>query len=79
MDNTVEIIKPAIFTDKNSYWAMHYCAILETIYEQKTLSHGFQSSFMSGVEPTLGNLVNKAGFGFLITFNNLYKILAFKL
>lgn len=72
MDNTVEIIKPAIFTDKNSYWAMHYCAILETIYEQKTLSHGFQSSFMSGVEPTLGNLVNKAGFGF---FNNIQQSL----
>ncbi|MGI9281807.1 MAG: hypothetical protein ACR2PX_19565 [Endozoicomonas sp.] len=61
---TVEIIKPGIYSDMNAYWAMHYCSILEALYEQKTISHGFQQNYMQEVEPTLHNLAAKAGFTF---------------
>ncbi|RRD71950.1 MULTISPECIES: hypothetical protein [unclassified Desulfovibrio] len=60
----VKIIKPGLFSDQNSYWAMHYCAIFETLYDQKTIEHGFQKKYMLGVEPTLENLAAKAGFAF---------------
>lgn len=70
MKRTIEIIKPAIFMNKDSYWAMHYCAILEAIYEQKTINHGFQSNYMTEVEPTLANLTSKAGFGFFNLIQN---------
>ncbi len=66
----VEIIKPGIYTNLNSYWAMHYCSILEALYEQKTLSHGFQRSYMDSVEPTLGNLAAKAGYAFFFAIKN---------
>jgi hypothetical protein len=62
--NIVEIIKPGIHIDLNSYWAMHYCSILEALYEQSTMSHGFNRPYMDNVEPTLGNLAAKAGFAF---------------
>jgi hypothetical protein len=43
---------------------MHYCSILETLYEQKTIAHGFQQQYMRDVVPSLGNLAAKAGFAF---------------
>lgn len=67
-DKTIEIIKPGIFTNMNAYWAMHYCSIIETLYEQKTMGHGFQQSYMTNVPHTLENLVSKAGFSF---FSNI--------
>lgn len=62
--NTLEIIKPAIFVDMNAYWAMHFCSILETLYDQKTIEHGFQKSYMDDVFPSLRNLASRAGFAF---------------
>lgn len=61
---TIEIIKPGIYTDMNAYWAMHYCSILETLYEHKTIAHGFQKTYMVDVPPTLHNLVANADFSF---------------
>ncbi|SFO39880.1 hypothetical protein SAMN03159304_03122 [Pseudomonas sp. NFACC24-1] len=66
--NTLEIIKPAVFVDMNSYWAMHFCSILETLYDQKTIEHGFQKSYMGDVFPSLRNLTSRAGFAF---FNSI--------
>lgn len=66
----IEIIRPGIYKNLNSYWAMHYCAILETLNEQKTISHGFQRNYMNYVEPTLENLVSKAGFSFFSAIKN---------
>jgi len=48
----------------NAYWAMHYCSILETLNEQKTMTHGFQKNYMTDVSPTLHNFAAKAGFAF---------------
>lgn len=48
----------------NAYWAMHYCSILETLNEQKTIGHGFQKSYMAGAPATLRNLAANAGFAF---------------
>ena len=48
---------------------MHYCSILETLYEQKTMTHSFNRPYMDTVEPTLGNLASKAGFAF---FNQIW-------
>ncbi|MGX9416535.1 hypothetical protein ACWU4D_04190 [Vibrio sp. WJH972] len=63
-ENIVEIIKPGIHINLNSYWAMHYCSILEVLYEQKTMTDGFNRPYMKNVEPTLENLASKAGFAF---------------
>ncbi|HGS5294557.1 TPA: hypothetical protein ACMDR2_003597 [Vibrio cholerae] len=71
-ENIVEIIKPGIHLDLNAYWAMHYCSILETLYEQKTMTHSFNRPYMDNVEPTLGNLASKAGFAF---FNDIKQAL----
>lgn len=68
-ENIVEIIKLGIHLDLNAYWAMHYCSILETLYEQKTMTHSFNRPYMDKVEPTLGNLASKAGFAF---FNQIW-------
>lgn len=68
--NLVEIIKPAVHTDMNSYWAMHFCSIFETLYEQKNLQHSFMRPYMENVEPTLGNLAAKAGYAFFYQIKN---------
>lgn len=77
-ENIVEIIKPGIYLNLNSYWAMHYCSILEVLYDQKTMAHSFNREYMVNVEPTLGNLAAKAGFAFLMKLKTLYRTLAFK-
>ncbi|WP_341659610.1 hypothetical protein [Vibrio sp.] len=69
-ENLVEIIKPGLHLNLNAYWAMHYCSILETLYEQKTMPHGFNRPYMENVEPTLGNLAAKAGFAFFNEIKN---------
>ncbi|KXV61842.1 hypothetical protein AD948_00315 [Acetobacter senegalensis] len=66
----VEIIKPGIYKNLNSYWAMHYCSILETLYEHKTIEHGFQRGYMENIDPTLANLAAKAGFAFFFAIKN---------
>lgn len=63
-ENVVEIIKPGLHVDLNAYWAMHFCSIIEALYEQKTMAHGFNRTYMENIEPTLGNLARKAGFAF---------------
>ncbi|MER1077024.1 hypothetical protein AAA612_03985 [Pseudomonas aeruginosa] len=66
----VEIIKPGIYKNLNSYWAMHYCSILETLCEHKTIEHGFQRRYMANSDPTLGNLAAKAGYAFFFEIKN---------
>lgn len=69
-ENIVEIIKPGLHINLNSYWAMHFCAIIETLYDQKTITHSFNRPYMESVEPTLGNLAAKAGFAFFYNIQN---------
>lgn len=69
-DNIIEIIKPGLHLNLNAYWAMHFCSILETLYDQKTMAHSFNRAYMEGVEPTLGNLAAKAGFAFFNEIKN---------
>jgi len=65
MNNSlVEIIKPRVHVDLNSYWAMHFCSIFETLYEHNTMQHGFRRDYMNNAEPTPRNLAARAGFGF---------------
>jgi len=75
----VEIIKPGVYTNLNSYWAMHFCSILETLYEQNTIQHGFQRNYMENIEPTLENLVTKAGFAFFQLIQNSLQNFGFQI
>lgn len=41
--NNTQVIKPAIISDLLSYWAMHFCSVIETLYEHKQLKYDFRS------------------------------------
>lgn len=69
-ENIVEILKPGLHLNLNAYWAMHFCSIFETLYDQNTIAHSFNRPYMEGFEPTLGNLAAKAGFAFFNEIKN---------
>jgi len=45
---------------------MHFCSILEAIYEQNTLEYGFQKLYKNGVFPSIENLLSKSGPNFFL-------------
>jgi hypothetical protein len=55
MNNTIKLVKPGIRDDLKSYWAMHFCAALETLYEHKQLQFNIQKSIPDPHPKTLAN------------------------
>lgn len=70
MNFTSQIISPSLSTNLNSYWAMHFCAVLESLYQQKTIEFGFQREYMTEVFPSIENLISKSGPSFFIKIKN---------
>jgi hypothetical protein len=62
--NFVKLIEPAVIGDLKSYWAMHFCAVLETLYEHKQLEYNFQKTIPSSLPMTLASLVGISERGF---------------
>jgi hypothetical protein len=59
-----EIIEPGLITDHRSYWAMHFCAIFETLLEHKGLEFTFFKSIPDDAIMSAANLLSYAGPGF---------------
>ncbi len=55
MNEIIKIIQPGIRDDLESYWAMHFCSILETLYEHKQLQFNIQKSIPIQEPHTLAN------------------------
>lgn len=53
----VNIVQPGIIADQKSYWAMHFCSILETLHQQKQLKYSFRRSIPDGAPHSLANFV----------------------
>lgn len=53
----VNIVQPGIIADQKSYWAMHFCSILETLHQQKQLKYSFRRSIPDEAPQSLANLV----------------------
>lgn len=53
----VNIVQPGIIADQKSYWAMHFCSILETLHQQKQLKYSFRRSIPDEAPHSLANLV----------------------
>ena len=66
MNLSAKILSPGIIKNLNSYWAMHFCSILEAIYEQNTLAYGFQKPYMENIFPSVENLLSKSGPNFFL-------------
>lgn len=62
--NLVELIEPSIIGDLKSYWAMHFCSILETLYEHKQLEFNLQQKIPQHQPRTLSNFVGTIERGF---------------
>lgn len=58
-------MQPGIIGDLKSYWAMHFCAVLETLYEHKGLEYSFQRSIPVDQPKTLASLNAYTEQGFL--------------
>lgn len=64
----VQIVQPGLVGDPRSYWAMHFCSILEALREQKQLKYSFQKSIPHGGIQSIAGLVSnapRAFFGYL--------------
>jgi len=59
-----ELIQPNVIGDLKSYWAMHFCSILETLYEHKQLEFCIQSLIPTHQQRSLSNFVGEAERGF---------------
>lgn len=69
----IKLIKPGIIGDLKSYWAMHFCAVLETLYEHKQLQFTFRRNIPEEQPKTLANLNAYTEHSFLARIrNNLY-------
>jgi hypothetical protein len=62
--NLVKLIEPAVIGDLKSYWAMHFCAVLETLYEHKNLAYNFQKTIHFSQPRTLSSFVGSSERGF---------------
>ncbi|SDY09690.1 hypothetical protein [Nitrosomonas halophila] len=60
----VRLIQPNVIGNPKSYWAMHFCAILETLWEHKQLQFSFTRSVPSPEPKTLSNLMSASDHGF---------------
>jgi hypothetical protein len=64
MTGLVSIIEPAIIGDLKSYWAMHFCSVLETLYEHKQLEFNIQKAISLSEPRTLSSFVGVSERGF---------------
>lgn len=62
--NLIQIIEPALINDPKSYWAMHFCSIIEALYEHKQLEFNMQKSISFNQPKTLANFVGSTEQGF---------------
>ncbi|WP_421341634.1 hypothetical protein [Aeromonas veronii] len=62
--SVVKIIEPALIGDLKSYWAMHFCAVLEVLYEHKNLEFNFQKTIPYKLPKTLASFVGISERGF---------------
>jgi len=60
----VTIIEPGIIGDMKSYWAMHFCSIIETLWEHKQLEFSFNKTVPLDKPRTLSNLMSYSVHGF---------------
>lgn len=60
----VQVIEPTIINDPKSYWAMHFCSVLETLYEHKQLEFNIQKSTHYSQPKTLASFVGASEQGF---------------
>lgn len=59
-----QIIEPSIVGDAKSYWAMHFCSVLEALYEHKQLEFNIQKQIPLSEPKTLANFVGASEQGF---------------
>lgn len=62
--NLVQVVEPTIISDPKSYWAMHFCSIIEALYEHKQLEFNIQKSINYSQPKTLANFVGASEQGF---------------
>lgn len=55
--NIGQVISPSIISDSKSYWAMHFCSVLEALYEHKQLEFNIQNMIPFSEPKTLANFV----------------------
>lgn len=60
----VQVIEPTLINDPKSYWAMHFCSILETLYEHKYLEFNIQKSIYYSHPKTMASFVGTSEQGF---------------
>lgn len=64
MTKLATIIEPALIGDIKSYWAMHFCAVFEVLYEHKNLKFTFRKTIPNDEVMSPANLVSHAGHDF---------------
>ncbi|HFQ8225524.1 TPA: hypothetical protein ACHTCC_001542 [Citrobacter freundii] len=64
ISNVGQIIEPSIIGDSKSYWAMHFCSVLEALYEHKQLEFNIQKQIPFSTPKTLANFVGTSEQGF---------------
>lgn len=62
--NVCEVIKPSIIGDHKSYWAMHFCSVLEVLYEHKQLEFNIPKQIPLSTPKTLASFVGMTERGF---------------
>ncbi|WP_422475315.1 hypothetical protein [Endozoicomonas sp. ALB032] len=55
MNEVIRLIKPGFRDSFESYWAMHFCSVLETLYEHKQLQFNIKKSIPQEHPRTLAN------------------------
>lgn len=63
-NSLVKIIEPGLIQNETSYWAMHFCAVLEAMRQQNQLAFSFHRSIPEELPHTLANLVANTPTGF---------------
>ncbi|MGD1393222.1 hypothetical protein [Vibrio harveyi] len=62
--SVVKIVEPSVISDTKSYWAMHFCSVIETLYEHQYLEFNIQKSIPYSQPKTLANFVGATETGF---------------
>lgn len=66
----IKIIQPGIIGDISSYWAMHFCSILEAMHNQKQLQYSFRRSIPDDAPQSIASLVSNTPNGFFVSLKN---------
>ena len=67
------VVKPGLIGDNNAYWAMHFCSIIETLYDNNRMKVRFNSPLMGKHTPTMRNLVSLAGEGYFSLIKDQFR------